>query len=81
MKETKRNKSKLGKTTSIKGRNSCSRITIKSINGQIGEAWGANAVAYVIFGLIVAVCMGYVYSVHSKILHENELWFSKISVS
>lgn len=81
MKESKRNKSKVGKTTSIKGRNSC-RITIKSINGQVGEAaWGANAVAFVLFGMIVAVCMGYVYSVHSKLLHENELWFSRISVS
>ena len=80
MKETKRNRSKLGKTTSIKGRNSC-RITVKSINGHVGEAWGANAVVYVLFGSIVAVCMGYVYSVHSKLLHENELWFSQISVS
>ena len=79
MKETKRNKSKLAKATSIKGRNNC-RITIKS-NGQVGETWGANAVAYLLFGLVVAICMGYVYSVHSKLLHENELWFSQISVS
>ena len=79
MKETKRNKSKLGKATLLKGRNSC-RITIKS-NGQVGETWGANAVAYLLFGLVVAICMGYVYSVHSKLLHENELWFSQISVS
>ena len=79
MKETKRNKSKLAKATSIKGRNNC-RITIKS-NGQVGETWGANAVAYLLFGLVVAIGMGYVYSVHSKLLHENELWFSQISVS
>lgn len=78
MKEARRNKSKLGKAISIKGRSS--RITIKS-NGQVGETWGAYAVTYLLFGLVVAICMGYVYSVHSKLLHENELWFSQISVS
>ena len=79
MKETRRSKSKLGKAISIKGRNSC-RITIKS-NGQVGETWGEYAVTYLLFGLVVAIIMGYVYSVHSKLLHENELWFSQISVS
>jgi len=74
----KRNRSKLGRSGSSKHRKD-RRTVIGS--DPVGETWGGRSVAYVLFGLAVAVCLGYVYATHSKLLHENELWFSHISVS
>ena len=44
------------------------------------ESWAWDA-AYTTFGVAVACYLGYFYATHAKQLHENELWFSHISVS
>ena len=38
-------------------------------------------ILYVLFGLTVAGLVGYRYAVFIKLLHENDMWFSEISVS
>ena len=38
-------------------------------------------ILYVLFGLTVAGLLGYRYAVFIKLLHENDMWFSEISVS
>ena len=41
---------------------------------------GLHAV-YLLFGLGLACYLGLMYARHAKVLHENELWFSHITVS
>lgn len=43
-----------------------------------GTFW---TVLYVLFGLAVAGLLGYGYADFIKLLHENDMWFSEISVS
>ena len=38
-------------------------------------------VPYILFGLAVAAFLGYRYASFVKLLHENDMWFSEISVS
>ena len=38
-------------------------------------------ILYVLLGLTVAGLLGYRYAVFIKPLHENDMWFSEISVS
>ena len=38
-------------------------------------------IIYVLFGLAVAGLLGYGYADFIKLLHENDMWFSEISVS
>ncbi len=37
--------------------------------------------AHLLLGLALACYLGYTYASHAKQLHENELWFSHITVS
>ncbi len=37
--------------------------------------------AHLVFGLALAAYLGYAYASYGKQLHENELWFSHITVS
>ena len=43
-----------------------------------GTFW---TIPYVLFGLAVAGLLGYGYADFIKLLHENDMWFSEISVS
>ena len=47
---------------------------------SLQQSWAWDA-AYAAFGLTLACYLGYLYATHAKQLHENELWFSHISVS
>ena len=38
-------------------------------------------IPYISFGLAVATFLGYRYASFVKLLHENDMWFSEISVS
>ena len=38
-------------------------------------------ILYVLFGLTVAGLLGYGYMNFTKLLHENDIWFSEISIS
>ena len=43
-----------------------------------GTLW---KILYILFGLTVVGLLGYRYAVFIKLLHENDMWFSEISVS
>lgn len=43
-----------------------------------GTLW---KIMYILFGLAVAGFLGYRYATFIKLLHENDMWFSEISVS
>ena len=47
---------------------------------SLQQSWAWDA-AYAAFGLTLVCYLGYLYATHAKQLHENELWFSHISVS
>lgn len=42
------------------------------------EFW---TILYILFGLAVAGYLGYRYAAFIKLMHENDMWFSEISVS
>ena len=42
---------------------------------------GSLTILYIIFGLGVAGYLGYRYATFVKLLHENDMWFSQITVS
>ena len=43
-----------------------------------GSLW---IILYISFGLGVAGVLGYRYAAFVKLMHENDMWFSQISVS
>ena len=43
-----------------------------------GTFW---TILYILFGLSVAGLLGYGYADFIRLLHENDMWFSEISVS
>ena len=42
---------------------------------------GFLIIVYILFGLAVASVLGYKYATFIKLMHENDMWFSEISVS
>lgn len=49
---------------------------------ECGEGnYNLLAVFEVVFGLLIAVIVGYRYALYIKELHENDMWFSNIGVS
>ena len=51
---------------------------VKNIDSSGGSLW---TILYISFGLGVAGVLGYRYAAFVKLMHENDMWFSQISVS
>ena len=53
--------------------------TVTEANGKpYGSLW---TIPYISFGLAVAALLGYTFASFVKLLHENDMWFSEISVN
>ena len=50
----------------------------ENIDSSRGSLW---TIVYISFGLGVAGVLGYRYAAFVKLMHENDMWFSQISVS
>ena len=50
----------------------------ENIDSFRGSLW---TIVYISFGLGVAGVLGYRYAAFVKLMHENDMWFSQISVS
>lgn len=54
---------------------------INSLECKQGSYINLAVVLEVVFGLVIAIAVGYKYALYIKELHENDMWFSNIGVS
>ena len=72
------NKSKEKEPIDAQKRIECDNVVTEAAVKIDGSFW---TIFYISFGLVVAGLLGYGYAAFIKLMHENDMWFSEISVS
>jgi len=74
----KRNKQKKKELIDTRESIECVNVVNEAAVKVNGTFW---TFFYILFGLAVAGFLGYKYAAFIKLMHENDMWFSEISVS